>query len=236
MLPSTAIAASPQQAIPRLVAAVVFLYIATVAVGKFSLWGPVKAVDEPLFETLVDALQAVPGLTWFSQWATQLSAISVTYVMISGAAAVYALWRRKVAVPALMILTLFGAHVFQRLVGALVNGTIPVDPDIIGSAGPFFSGGVQRVIVVFGVLASVAQPMTRWSDRTVFRIALAAGVFVAITRAALGRHWPFDLVAAFPIGFTILFVFRGALAVLDYERAYSPLALNNFDDATQLGS
>ena len=198
-------------------AAVALLCVATAAVGKFSLWGPVKAIDEPLFEVLVDFLQTIPGLRAFCEQTTRLGALPVTYAMIIGGSVIYALQHRKVAVPALMILTLFGAHAFQRGIGIVVDGTIPTGPDIIGSPGPFFSGGVQRVIVVFGVLASAAQPTSGWSDRAVFRIALAAGTFEAITRITLGRHWPFDLLAAFPIGFTILLVFRGALSVIESD-------------------
>ena len=59
----------------------------------------------------------------------------------------------------------------------LVDGTIPEGPEVIGNAGPYFSGGVQRVIIVFGVLATIAAPRFNWSSRTIYSIAIVAGVF-----------------------------------------------------------
>lgn len=207
------------------------LLLATVVVGKLSLTGPVKSVDVRLFEAIVPWLQSVPGLTATSLAATQVGAIPISYAMITIGGLLVAFQRRRFGVAGLMAASLLGAHLLQRIVVRLVDGTLPEGPDVIGSAGPYFSGGIQRVIIVFGVIASVVAPRLGWSTRTIYGIAIAAGALEGLTRLVLGRHWPFDLAAAFPIGIAILMIFRQALRALELSSesslpppAHNPLA------------
>lgn len=199
------------------------LCVATVILGKMTLASPVKAVDEPLFELLVEALQSIPGLVEFSKVATQLGAIPVNYGMALGVACLVGLQRRTIFVPMLILATLFGSHVFQEVVKTFVDGTLPPDRYIIGSAGPFFSGGVQRVVVLTGVVLTLAQHEHAdgstarpelLGSRRVYQVSAVVGLFEALTRMALGLHWPLDLVAAFPIGLAIVWIFRAALQIV----------------------
>ncbi len=199
----------------RLVGLACLLLIVTIVVGKLSLTGPVKSVDVRLFAFLVPRLQSIPGLSGFCEWATLLGAIPVDYAMITIAGLIVAFQRRRFGVAGLMVASILGANVFQKIVIRLVDGTIPDGPEVIGNAGPYFSGGVQRVIIVFGVLATIAAPRFNWSSRTIYSIAIVAGVFEGLTRLVLGRHWPVDLLAAFPIGIAILMIFRQALKILE---------------------
>ncbi len=215
MLPLTDDSLTPQKNALRLVVLVGLLLAGTVAAGKFSLLGPVKDIDVSLFNASVPALQTVPGLSEFSRWATFLGAVPITYAMMTIAGLLVVFERRQFGVAGLMVSSILGAHILQRIVIRLVDGTIPEGPDVIGSAGPYFSGGVQRVIIVFGVLATLAAPRFSWSSRTIYGIAIGAGAFEGLTRLVLGRHWPFDIIAAFPIGLAILLIFRNALAILE---------------------
>ncbi len=138
-----------------------------------------------------------------------------SYAMMTIAGLLVAFERRRFGVAGLMVASILGAHLFQRIVIKLVDGTIPEGPDVIGSAGPYFSGGVQRVIIVFGVLATLLAPRFSWTSRTIYSIAIGTGIFEGFTRLVLGRHWPFDLLAAFPIGLAILVIFRHALEILE---------------------
>ncbi len=191
------------------------LLVVTIVAGKFSLSGSVKSVDVRLFDAIVPWLQAIPGLSSFCERATLLGAIPISYAMITIGGLIVAFQRRRFGVAGLMVAALLGAHAFQRVIIRLVDGTIPDGPDVIGNAGPYFSGGTQRVIVVFGVLASMLAPRLGWSIRTIYGIAISAGLFEGMTRLVLGRHWPFDLLAAFPIGLAIVMIFRLALPVME---------------------
>lgn len=211
------------RAVIQLVVAALGLCVVTIVLGKLTLSGPVKAIDEPLYEFLANAMQSVPGLVEFSKVATRLGAIPVNYGMAIGVACLVGFQRRGVFVPVLVLATLFGSHVFQEVVKSFVDGTLPPEEYIIGSAGPFFSGGVQRVIVMAGVVLTLAQlqPVNEPSpgskflcSRLVYQLSAAVGLFEAVTRMALGLHWPADLVAAFPIGLTIVWIFRAALLVV----------------------
>ncbi len=215
MLPLTDNSLTPQKNALRLVLFVGLLLAGTIAAGKFSLLGSVKDIDISVFNALVPALQSVPGLSKFCSWATVLGSIPITYAMITIAGLLVAFQRRRFGVAGLMVASILGAHLFQRIVIRLVDGTIPEGPDVIGSAGPYFSGGIQRVIIVFGVLATIAAPRFGWTSRTIYSIAIGAGAFEGLTRLVLGRHWPFDLLAAFPIGIAILMIFRQAVEILD---------------------
>ena len=89
---------------------------------------------------------------------------------------------------------------FQSVVTVLVDGTTPESPLIQGTAGPYFSGGVLRVLVIFGTAAALLG----LQKRTVVVIAVVAGSIEGLTRLVLGRHWPLDIVAALPIGLAVL--------------------------------
>jgi membrane-associated phospholipid phosphatase len=180
-------------------------FAATVLLGKLSLIDAVKRVDEAVFDACVGFLQSIPGLTSVSERLTDIGAIPVNVGMALGLAFFVCLQRRNVVVPGLVLGTFIGSHALQNLTNRLVDGHPPTDR-VIGAAGPYFSGGVMRVIVLTGMAATLALP--RSFDRWVWRLAVFLGVIEAITRLALGRHWPIDLVASFPIGLGIVWLFR----------------------------
>ncbi len=215
MLPMIDDSNSLQKNTLRLFGLAGLLLAVTIVAGKLSLTDAVKSVDVRLFDAIVPRLQAIPGLSRFCERATLLGAIPISYAMITIGGLIVAFQRRRFGVAGLMVASILGAHLFQRIVIRLVDGTIPEGPEVIGSAGPYFSGGTERVIVVFGVLASVMAPRLNWSSSTVFAIATSSGVFEAMTRLVLGRHWPFDLLASFPIGLAIVGFFRLSLGIVE---------------------
>lgn len=207
--------ATPRPSVPRfelghmlgLAAAVVVGFAVVVVVGLTRRIGWVRRGDEAIFDWVVPELQDVPGLADFASWATDLGAIPVNAGMAIALAAVAAVAHRQVEPPLLVIGAAVGAHGVQRLADRVVDGSIPVN-HVIGDAGPYFSGGVMRVTLLVGIAATIALP--RLDDRWIWRLAIGFGVFEALTRLIVGRHWPYDLVAALPIGLGILWVFRSA--------------------------
>lgn len=188
--------------------------VATILTGWFSLLGPVKEVDEAVFSASVGALQAIPGWTDTSAWLTDLGAVQLNYSMALVAAVALGLLRRSLVIPVVLVAVFMFSHRFQWLTNEIVDGTVPVDDRIVGSAGPYFSGGVQRVVLLTGMALSALQPVFGWRDRTVWIGATVLGLIEAVTRLTLGRHWPFDLVAAFPIGFGFIWAFRCSVVIL----------------------
>lgn len=73
---------------------------------------------------------------------------------------------------------------------------------MVGVAGPYFSGGVFWVTLIAALAAIVFQR----SIRFVVGVGVLAGVFEGLTRLALGRHLPLDVVAAIPVGLGVAFV------------------------------
>lgn len=198
---------------PNLLSAIgvaVALVLGTLAFGFFSLLDPVKDIDAAAYRGSLSALQAIPGAIPFSEFVTQLGSIPANYGMSMGGAFVVWLQRRKIAIPLLIVGTHLATIALQKLTIGVVDGMIPVDDRIVGAAGPYYSGGVARVIVLAGILASATLVRSAKSDRLVWQLAIGLGVIEALTRLALGRHWPIDLVASFPIGLTTVWLFRQA--------------------------
>ncbi len=190
------------------VGAAVALVVGTLALGFFSLLDPVKEVDAAVYRASVSVLQAIPGSIPASEFLTQLGSIPVNYGMALGGAFAVWLQRRKIAVPILIVATLLATHVLQKITISVVDGVIPVDDRIIGAAGPYYSGGVARVVVLAGIIASACLVRSAKSDRLVWQLAIGLGVVEALTRLVLGRHWPIDLIASFPIGLITVWLFR----------------------------
>ena len=179
-------------------------------IGELSLWGSVKSIDEAIFHSAVPAIQSVPGLVDVSVHVTKMGSIPVNYGMAIGIGFYGGLQRRSWYLPIAVVGSLFAGHVFQILVDRIVEGTVPADYVLGGSAGPFFSGGVMRVTLMVGMAATLALPPSK--DRVVWSLAVAFGIVEGFTRLALGRHWPLDIVAGFPVGLGLLWLFRQAVA------------------------
>ncbi len=200
----------------RTLAAALSLFVAVQLFGKFSLLSGVKVVDEAVFEFLVTGLQAIPGLTSVSERLTDIGAVSVNYGMAMALAFFVGLQRRSVLLPSLIAVTFLCGHALQYLTNRIVAGTVPTE-HVIGAAGSYFSGGVMRVVLLAGMAATLALPRHR--DALVWKLAIVLGLVEAITRLALGRHWPIDLFASFPIGLGIVWIFRQlALPLLERDR------------------
>lgn len=199
----------------RLVLMTLVLLVATIAVGKLTLLDAVKSLDEPVFDLLARSFQQVPGVVKISTRLTRLGAIPVNYGMALALAGFVGLQRRRWDIAALVFGSLFGSHVFQEIVKLGVGGFEPTGSYIQGASGPYYSGGVMRIMVIVGMAVTLTQTAAKHSDSFVYRMAGWAGVFVAITRIALGRHWPLDLLAAFPVGFAFVWLFREALKLID---------------------
>lgn len=178
---------------------------AVLAVGWLTLTDAVKAVDRAVFDAMVPALQSVPGATSISDRVTDIGAVPVNYGMaIALGGLVWAQRRdplRGLLIPAVLLL----AHWLQRLTIIVVDGYAPTE-HVVGAAGPYFSGGVQRVVLLTGILLVIARPDMKMP--MIMRWAVAVGLIEAATRFVLGRHWPSDLLASFPIGLAELLAFR----------------------------
>ncbi len=178
---------------------------AVLAVGWLTLTDAVKAVDRAVFDAMVPALQSVPGATSISDRVTDIGAVPVNYGMaIALGGLVWAQRRdplRGLLIPAVLLL----AHWLQRLTIIVVDGYAPSE-HVVGAAGPYFSGGVQRVVLLTGILLVIARPDMKMP--MIMRWAVAVGLIEAATRFVLGRHWPSDLLASFPIGLAELLAFR----------------------------
>ncbi len=192
----------------KIIVASVALVLGTIGLGFFSLLDSVKEIDAAAYRGSLSVLQAIPGMVWISERVTSLGSIPANYGMAIGGGFIVWLQRRNAVVALLIVATLIATHALQKVTGMIVDGVIPVDDRIIGAAGPYFSGGVARVVVLAGILATAALPPSREADRLVWRLVMVLGFVEALTRLVLGRHWPIDLIASFPIGITIVWIFR----------------------------
>ncbi len=193
----------------RIVVLWLFLFSVTLVLGEASLFTEVKLVDKALFDSIVPAIQSIPGVIEVSTHLTKMGSIPVNYGMALGIGFYSGLQRRSYYLPPAVVGSLFVGHVFQLLVHRIVQGYAPTEFALGGTAGPFFSGGVMRVTLMVGIAATLALPPSK--DRVVWTLAVGFGVVEGFTRLALGRHWPLDIVAGFPVGLGLLWLFRQAV-------------------------
>lgn len=189
----------------RLVVGAVAGLACVLGVGKLTLVSAVKDVDRALFDAIVPVLQAIPGAISLSDRVTDIGAVAVNYGMAIALGA-FVLSNRRDPLRGLLIpAVLMVSHLVQRLTIRVVDGFEPTEY-VIGDGGPYFSGGVQRVVLLTGVMLLIARPEKPFS--WIVRWAVLVGAVEAFTRLVLGRHWPTDLVASFPIGLVELAGFR----------------------------
>lgn len=174
----------------------------SLVVGWLTLLGPVEDFNVDSFDEIVTSLTSVPGLVELSETLTDAGKLEWNYVMLA-AIAIVALARSREAAFSWVVVcavTTLGVRSFQGIVSRLVDGTEPTGELVNGVGGPYFSGGVFRVVVVAGLALAVLGARRR----LVYGGALLAGVAEGVTRMALGRHWILDAAAAVPIGLGVL--------------------------------
>lgn len=183
------------------------LLVANVAIlagiffGQLTMTSFGADINEGLFDPLAGGLSAIPGMVRVSGTLTDIGKLTVNYGMALGVALFVGLARREWKTPAFILAAMAGCHAFQSFVTRIVDGSTPTGEHVVGTAGPYLSGGVLRVIVLGGLFAVIAGR----SRRDAYRLAALLAVVEAVTRMGLGRHWPFDIFASIPLGFALLY-------------------------------
>lgn len=175
--------------------------------GLLTVTEPGEQINRESFEPVVDALNAIPGLGSISEAATDAGQLRLNQFLLLALAffAGFKLEKPGITWSAICVAAIFGLRYFQSLVTNIVGSTDPDDfaasaSRVVGTSGPYFSGGVFRVVVIVGLALAIFG----LSQRKVFSIAAVAGVIEGITRMTLGRHWLLDTLAAVPIGVGVL--------------------------------
>jgi membrane-associated phospholipid phosphatase len=188
--------------------------VAMLTLGAVSQLGPVRKIDQAVFDALVPRLQSARGLITICNRLTDLGSVNVTYAVTVAIAVVVAATRRSILAPLLVLTTVAASKALQWAAIKIIDGSVPTEW-VIGAAGPYYSGGVVRVVLVSGiaVLAGRTAPGGGWLRRhptTLWWIPAGLGALEGLTRLVLGRHWPLDIVAGIPIGLCIVALYRRA--------------------------
>ena len=210
--------------IAGLLKGVVAVTAGAIVFGLLTVTEPGEAVNRDSFEPVVDALNAIPGLGSLSEVVTDAGKLRLDQFLLLALAFVagFKLEKRGLTWSAICVAAAFGLRYFQSLVTNVVGST---DPDdfadsadlVVGTAGPYFSGGVFRVVVIAGL----ALAMIGLSRRQVFFFAAVGGIIEGVTRMTLGRHWLLDTIAAVPIGLGVLWCLLQARRILLFDLTQS---------------
>lgn len=110
----------------------------------------------------------------------------------------------------------FGEHYLQKLLARVVHRGHPPT-----SAGTFPSGGVGRILAVYGaiiVLVIILQPaLSRAWKAGLWTGVATAAVIECFTRVYLSKHWLTDAVFGLPFGALLLLTNAAAIASLAYR-------------------
>jgi|GEM_PF-4246512 len=168
--------------------------------GKFTLIDRIKNVDERILNSIVDLFQSNSIIISIAETATDLGKTQYNYYMAATIAA-YILIKFKNILPAIIVfLSMYFLVMYQKVTSNLVDGSIPTE-DVIGIAGPFFSGGVARVVLLTGLICITVFKI---KPNNAYKIAILLGLFEGLTRLALARHWPLDIIGGLFAGLAIL--------------------------------
>jgi undecaprenyl-diphosphatase len=176
--------------------------VITVVFGAIAANNPewLLAVDEPVSEWF-------RGLIEDGSFATLVTHLgSPNLAMALGAIGIIVLWRRCRASAITLGLLVASATATDIVLKVIVDRPRPTNPVVATELSSFPSGHVIHVVVMFGLIPILLWAVT--NSRTYFRVGFAvfgvAVVSVAVSRVALGVHWPSDVVASFFIGASLL--------------------------------
>lgn len=181
-----------------------------------------QPVDVPVFEWAQD--NAVEWWVQVNDVVTQMGNIDQTQMVVAVSIPLVSLlwWRRGLPV---WVPTVFigGAYVFARVLQIAVIAVVDREPPPTTN-GLFFSGGVARIVVVWGTVAVLVAMASRQRRRTAWALALAvsfAAVIEAYTRTYLLKHWVTDAVGGLVMGPLMLAVI---IAILPLAQPRGPSA------------
>ncbi len=186
-----------------------FVAVSTLAASRLVLLDSIRSVDEALFHRVVPWLQQSHALVSTSTWLTDMGSKTFAYGIAVGVALALATFGRSLRQALLIVVTLVAIHGLQWVIFAATDGSTPTQY-VLGTAGPFYSGGIVRAMVVAGMLARTAETCvdaSRRGGRLIWGAALTVALVEGFTRLVLGRHWPLDVVAAVPIGAGVLWCY-----------------------------
>lgn len=168
--------------------------------GKLTLISIMKSIDEYVLNGFIKFFQSEPRIVSIVEILTDLGKTQYNYYL-AAALAIYSSIKFKSIYPGIIIFSSgYLIVLYQKLMIKLVDGSIPSE-NVIGTAGPFFSGGVARVVLLSGLILLTAS---KFKTKTVCTVALAIGLFEGVTRLVLGRHWPLDVIGGMAAGIIVL--------------------------------
>jgi membrane-associated phospholipid phosphatase len=174
----------------------------TLIVGSIAASNPdwLLRFDEPVSEWFRGLIE--DGR--FTSVVTQLG--SPNLAMAIGVIGVLVLWRRCRAAAVTLGLLVTSAVAVDIVLKLVVDRPRPLNPVVDTGLGSFPSGHVIHAVVIFGLLPILLWAVTKSSVYLVagFAIFGVAVGSVAISRVALGAHWPSDVVASLLIGASLL--------------------------------
>lgn len=176
--------------------------VVTVVLGTIAASNPewLLLVDEPVSEWF-------RGLIDDGSLATLVTHLgSPNLALALGAIGIVVLWRRCRASAISLGLLVASATVVDIVLKLVVDRPRPSNPVVGTGLGSFPSGHVIHAVVIFGLV-----PILLWAlTNSRVYLSIGFGVFgvavssVAVSRVALGAHWPSDVVASFFIGASLL--------------------------------
>jgi undecaprenyl-diphosphatase len=176
--------------------------VLTVALGTVAASNPawLLRIDEPVSEWFRGLVE--DGR--FTSIVTQLG--SPNLGMAIGAIGVVVLWRRCRASAITLGLLVAAAVSTDIVLKLVVDRPRPPNPIVDTGLGSFPSGHVIHAVVIFGLVPILLWAVTRSRAYLMFGFTIfgAAVVSVAVSRIALGAHWPSDVVASIFIGASLL--------------------------------
>ena len=172
-------------------------------------------VDEPVWSHFFALMKQFRGWTRINEVLTQMGdRPQIKVVAVVAAVALGVLWRRRAWwLPGLAIAVAFVAEKYmQMLLGRAVGrGPSPLN------GGTYPSGGVGRILCVYGVILALVMLTFAWSrsQRIVAWTVLAVmAVVEAYTRVYLVKHWFTDSVAGLVFGGLLLVTLVAATRTL----------------------
>ncbi len=172
-----------------------------VALGVIAALAPswLLEIDRPISDAVRDV-----GDPTFWKWVTRLGSarLAVAFAVIG----LGIMWNRcrafAVTLPAIVGVGI-GVDVLVKLV---VDRARPDDPLVGTSLGSFPSGHVVQSVMLLGLLPPILWILTRrrWAFWGGAALLLTGVPAVALSRIALGAHWPSDVIASFFIGAGLL--------------------------------
>lgn len=162
-----------------------------------ALGGPEAGADTNVARFIAEIRPHAPRMVQAAAAITMLGSAAFT-LPLAAIAALFLLWRRRVAAAAILIISVLGVRLLTDSLKGIVARPRPPGGEMIVDSFAYPSGHAANGMVTFLLVGILAVPAAH--RRQAIAGAILLSLLIGITRIVLGVHWASDVAGGWALG------------------------------------